>query len=119
MEAFRRAFDLGQAEVRVNPRDAKAVARLAVVESKLGRQEDAARSIDKAVALEPGNADVRFAQAIVFTRAGRLDEAILAVREALRVGYSRLRAGKEPELRPLRLRADFNELIQAGTGGAQ
>ena len=36
--AFRRALELGQAQLRVNPRDAKALARLAVVESRLGRQ---------------------------------------------------------------------------------
>ena len=117
--AFRRALDLGQAQIRVNPRDAKALARLAVVESKLGRSQDAARDIAKAVALEPGNADVRYAQAIVHTRAGRLDDALAALGEAFRNGYSRVRAGKDPELAPLRQHARYQDLMQVvPTGGA-
>ena len=115
--AYRRALELSQAELRVNPRDSRALARLAMVESKLGRGQDATQHIAKAVALEPGNADVRYAEAVVDTRAGRLDDAAAVLREAFRRGYSRRRAGHDPALAPLRQHPEYQKLFENIEGG--
>ena len=71
------------------------------------------------VALEPGNADVRYAQALVHTRAGRRDGRLCRAGEAFRNGYSRVRAGKDPDLAPLRKHARYQDLMRVvPTGGA-
>ena len=112
--AFRRCLALATEQVRVNPRDAHALAILAVTESKLGRTQDAFRDIEKALAIEPKNADVRFALALIETRAMRTNEAITALGEALRSGYSVSRAAHDPNLQPLRQNAAYKRLVETG-----
>ena len=82
-----------------------------MIESKLGRANDAADHINQAVVREPKNMDVHFYRAIVQVRAGRLDEAMQALDEAFRCGYSRTRASKDPDLAPLQKHVGYQALM--------
>jgi tetratricopeptide (TPR) repeat protein len=115
--AYLRALQLSQAQLDVNPRDTKALARLAVIESKLGRMKDAADHIARAVAADPKNPDVHFYQAVVHVRAGRLEAATTALGEAFKCGFSRKRASADPDLAPLRRLASYQTLITNNEGG--
>lgn len=108
---YRRALQLNQAQVRVTPTDMRALARLAVIESKLGKARDAADHIQQAVARAPTTADVLFYKAVIDVRAGRIDDAISSLSRAVQAGYSRKRAGSDPDLATLRSHAEFSTLI--------
>jgi eukaryotic-like serine/threonine-protein kinase len=117
LASYRRALELSQAQVRVNPTDTRAVARLAVIESKLGQEKDAERHIREAVQREPRNMDVHFYRAVVAVRANRLDEALDALDEAIRCGYSRKRASSDPDLAPLRSLTRYRNLVDGAVRG--
>jgi tetratricopeptide (TPR) repeat protein len=91
---------------------------MAVIESKLGRHDDAVRHADEAVAGDPNNKDAHFNRAIVLVRAGRLEAATRALEDAVRSGYSRKHARAEPDLEPLRGRPEYESLM-AGDGRSE
>ena len=116
--AYKRAAQLCRDQMEVSPRDATNIATLAVLESKLGDAAQAERHAEQAKAMEPGNPDVLYSMAIVYSRANDKDRALAALEESLKAGYSRARAGREPEL--ARLRSDPRYAAAMGarkTGG--
>ena len=114
---YLRTVELSEEQLRRNPNDARIVARLAIAESKLGRARDAARHINEAAIREPTNADINFYLAVIRVRAGRFDEALEALDIAFKRGYSRRRAGRDPDLAPLRKHGGFQALIATPHGG--
>jgi tetratricopeptide (TPR) repeat protein len=112
LDEYRGAAALCEDELRINPRDAEAVARLSLTYLKLGRRREADTRMREAVALAPDNADVRFAQAIHATLVGSKDEAIDALRRAIEHGYSRVRVAQEPLLAPLHGNVEYKRLVQ-------
>jgi protein kinase/serine/threonine-protein kinase len=116
--AYERALDVSRGLLRVSPADQRARANMAVIESKLGRHDDAVRHADEAVAGDPNNKDAHFNRAIVLVRAGRLEAATRALEDAVRSGYSRKHARAEPDLEPLRGRPEYESLM-AGDGRSE
>jgi tetratricopeptide (TPR) repeat protein len=100
--AYQRAAALSLAALEIRPKDAEAMRTLAVLESKLGRHAEAERRIARALALGPRNPDALYAAAVVHARGHRPDQAIAALEAALKAGYSRARAGRDPDLVALR-----------------
>jgi tetratricopeptide (TPR) repeat protein len=111
--AYRRAADLCRRELSVNPSRAPTLALLALVESKLDMQKEADEHIRRAVQLAGDDQDVRYSEAIIHTRAGRLDQGLASLSLALAAGYPPRRAQKARDLEPLRALPAFAESVSA------
>ena len=109
---YQEARGLCQRDLRVAPRNAAVLARLAVVEAELGLRLEADDHIAAAVALVPDNADIRFAEAIVNSLTGNADHALQALEKALRHGYSPRRAERDPHLTFILGRPGTAELLR-------
>ena len=108
---YRHAAQLCRDELQVNPRNAVNIATLAVLESKLGQRDEARRHAESARALEPGNPDVLYSAAIVYARANDADRALDTLAESIKVGYSRARAARDPELAGVRSDPRFADVM--------
>jgi eukaryotic-like serine/threonine-protein kinase len=116
--AYTRAASLCKEELEVSPRDAETLSMLALLEAKLGRHAEAARNIASALALDPGNADALYAAAVVHALGNRPGEAIAALEAAVKGGYSRARAARDPSLAALKGDPRYAGALGAGaTGG--
>jgi hypothetical protein len=72
------------------------------VEAKLDLKEPAALHIAKAVALAPGNADVKYSEAVVRALRNEPQPALEALEAAIKAGFSADRARRDADLEPLR-----------------
>ena len=100
------------AELRTSPGNGSILARLAVVEAKLGLGTECEDHIRLAVAAKPDDADVRFSEAIVKSMRNKPDEAVRALAEAIAHGYSPRRAAQEPHLSLIRKDPRAVELLR-------
>ena len=97
--SFRLAEQAGRAQVRLNPRDADMLARLALVESMLGEHKAALATIEEARKLYPEARDaingppVSFMRSVILVRAGHSAEGYAEVTRLLRVPF-----GNPPDL---------------------
>jgi tetratricopeptide (TPR) repeat protein len=85
---YERAVRLYDADLAVNPKDAPSIATRATCLARLGRVGEAVDGSARAVQLAPATADVLYQRALVLTIAGRKDEAIGALEQAVAGGYS-------------------------------
>lgn len=86
--SFQNAADYAEAAVRINPKDSRATYLLASYLAHLGRFEEARELSANAAVLSPEDPAVFYFTAIVESLGGHDDEAIDALAEALRLGYS-------------------------------
>lgn len=101
-EAYRRALQLTERDLRVNPKDAVARAHLAVYCARLNEKQRALAEAAKARGLAAGNMTVLFRCALAYELAGRRSLALETLKGALRGGYSRAEVEKHPDLAALR-----------------
>jgi tetratricopeptide (TPR) repeat protein len=111
--AYRRAIRLAEGDLKVNPRDARIVASLAVYLQKAGEAESAQARAAEAVALAPNDFEVLRRAAQVHALAGRQDAALGALESALAHGLRRETAAAEDEFQSLRALPRFQALVQA------
>ncbi len=109
---FETAAALSDAELKVNPREALTLACHGVYEAKIGRMTEAIRHIDEAVALSPTNVDVLYKQAVVYALAGREADAVRALEEALKQGYSPALARADDDLSAIIARPKIDALLK-------
>ncbi len=95
----------------MNPKDAAALARLAVAEAKLGRRREAERNAALAVELARTDAEVLYRSAVVHTLNGNATVALADLEQALKHGFSAALAAQDHDLAALRETARFGELI--------
>jgi adenylate cyclase len=79
-----RAEELAREGLRANEVDADAHGLLASLHLMLGRHDEAVAAGERAVALEPGIAELKVILAFVLTYVGRAEEAVALVRQAMR-----------------------------------
>jgi tetratricopeptide (TPR) repeat protein/tRNA A-37 threonylcarbamoyl transferase component Bud32 len=106
-EAYRTAILLCEDQLRVNPKDARMLGRLAVYEAKLGRRTSADHHVADALALSPADGDVIYRKVVVDALAGRTEEALTTLREALARGFSAPQARTDQDLASLRGHPEF------------
>jgi serine/threonine-protein kinase len=99
--AYRKAIELAQASLKVNPRDAYAYEIVAIAQAMTGHEQSASRAIQQALALAPADPDVSYAAAIVYTQAGDRDQGMKLLKKALAEGQSPAMARNDPALDPL------------------
>jgi serine/threonine protein kinase/tetratricopeptide (TPR) repeat protein len=110
-EQFRRASELLIERLKVNPDDAGLLALLANCQAKLGREQEALSSIERAVSTEPHNIELMYQKAVISALVGRADDAIAQLGLAIANGYSRSEAQRDPDLDALRTRLDYQSLF--------
>lgn len=121
-ESYARAVRLVEEALRVNPRDARALAMLAVYEAKLGRHDQARGHVREALALGSASAEVHYRAAVVHALGGRRGQALEALEQSLRGGYSLVLAQGDEDLAGVRSTEAYDGLVarygkDPGAGG--
>jgi tetratricopeptide (TPR) repeat protein/predicted Ser/Thr protein kinase len=104
INAYHQAVSLGEAQLKVNPRDSSALGQIAVANAMLGDRGAAAEYLGRALALASSDPDLQLKAAIVETRLGHSDRAVDCLARALASGIS-------PEL--IRTNPVFDELAKS------
>jgi tetratricopeptide (TPR) repeat protein len=108
--ALERAVELAEAERSVNPRDAAVLAALADANSMLGQGRRARDYAERALALAPGEPDVRALAGSVFEALGDRERALTELGAALAAGYPRWEIERDPDLAGLRADPRYTQL---------
>ncbi|HLW75847.1 MAG TPA: tetratricopeptide repeat protein, partial [Bryobacteraceae bacterium] len=103
-DSYRRAVQLGEERLAVNPNDAEALGRVALYQARLGEKKDAVGKIKRAVQLAPTSRSVAWHAALTYELASQRDQALQSVRAALKAGQPVQEVSHEPAL--VKLRAD-------------
>jgi non-specific serine/threonine protein kinase len=107
--------------VRNVPEDARARTHLALDYASMGREDDAIREANLAMALRANEATILYNVACIFNQLGRKDEAMGALRKAHDAGFKdAVWVRRDPDLASLHGRPDFEQLypdLPAGTPG--
>jgi eukaryotic-like serine/threonine-protein kinase len=114
--AYDRAISLAVKDLQVNPRDAGALESIALYYAKEGQSGWAREYILKARAIDPSNVEYVYSEAVVEALAGRQQDALKALHEALEKGYSADQARNDPELKNLQGNPEFDKLLTRTTG---
>jgi eukaryotic-like serine/threonine-protein kinase len=109
--AYHTAIRLLEKQLATNPRDAAAIAALALCEAKLGRGEDAERRAAEAFALRPKDREVLFKRAAVYAVLNQRQRALDALRAAIENGYEPALARDDDDFTLLRSSAEFKSLV--------
>ena len=84
--AYRKAIALGEESLRVNPRDAGALASLATYHAMLGEKKPALAALDRALRLAPASPDLLFTAGLVYQQLGDSERALGALEKAVAAG---------------------------------
>jgi serine/threonine-protein kinase len=90
------------ASLEGDPRDAGAVALIAICEANLGRPAEAERRVAEALALAPQELNVLLRSAKVYTLLGNRTQAFGSLRRAIEQGLNSQLARDDPELAALK-----------------
>jgi serine/threonine-protein kinase len=110
--AYDSAIALSYRTLEVNPKSSEAMVNLALAYAKKGDATSAARFIRQARQLESANYDYMYADATIHTLAGEFPAAFASLKEALTSGYSLEETKADPELKILRERPEFEQLVK-------
>jgi len=97
----------------VNPADAGVMGIVAIAYAKKGDGSNALRYIRQARQIKREDNELLYKEAVIHTLAGRMDDALKSLGEALRHGYSLEAVKADPELKTLRDKPGFAALAQA------
>jgi tetratricopeptide (TPR) repeat protein len=114
-ETYDRAIDAALGALNTDRQNTEALAILGGCYAKKGDATKALQFIRQARQIDNKNSDLMYREATIHTIAGRQNEAISSLRDALRNGYSPLEAKADPELTALRERPEFAGLLQEAT----
>ena len=107
---YLKAIEKTEAELAINPKSARNLAALAVYLAKAGRMAEAHARIAEARRLAPNDVQVTFRAAVVNSLAGRRDEALNDIADAVRLGYSVRAVQEEEDFETLRSTPRFRSL---------
>jgi class 3 adenylate cyclase/Flp pilus assembly protein TadD len=101
-EAYRRALQLADNELELNPRDAELRATVATYLLGLGDLKRAQTEVSQALELAPDQVSSLFLAALVYESAGQRGQALRFLEEAARKGYAPIEIQRHPLLAKLR-----------------
>jgi tetratricopeptide (TPR) repeat protein len=111
--AYRDAVALFDADLRVNAKDAAAIATRATCLARLGDVSAARREVDRAVLLRPDDQEVQYQRALVAVIGHRNAEAVAAIEAAVAAGYSVALLKLDRDLAPLGADPRFQSVLGA------
>ena len=102
-DSYRRALQAAQEHMELNPDDARAATMCAVSSSRLGLQEEGLEWAERALAIDPDDAGVRYNVACLYALEGKSEAAIACVEEAFRCGFCNMEwIRRDPDLESIR-----------------
>ncbi len=109
---YRRALEVAEKHMELNPDDPRAATMRAVSLCRLGRQKEGEFWAERALAIDPQDAGVRYNVACLYSLEGMTDKAISCLEEAIEVGFgNRDWMQHDPDLDPLRGHPRFEALL--------
>jgi serine/threonine protein kinase/tetratricopeptide (TPR) repeat protein len=117
-QAYRRAVELGEERLAVNPKDAETLGRVALYQARLGEKGAAVEKTKQAVQLAPTNRSVNWHAALTYELAGQRELALESVGAALKAGQPLQEVSQEPALAQLRTDPRYAGLVAVHGGGA-
>jgi len=112
LATYDKAIALAYKDLRVNPRSATTMENLALYHAKKGDSARAQEFIRHARSIEPDNVSMLYSQAVIYCLAGRREESIGILGDALQKGYSLEEAKNDPELADLQRLPQFDQLLR-------
>lgn len=109
--AFRRAADLAESRVAVDPTDIDTIFTLAWAQQMLGESEKAKATVARGLTIAPKDPYGFYYDALINVRAGEHESALTSLRMALDNGYPAKMLAVEPYLDDLRANPEFQALI--------
>jgi serine/threonine protein kinase/tetratricopeptide (TPR) repeat protein len=111
LKAYRRAVQLAEERLAVNPNDAEVLGRVALYEARLGGKTDAVVKTKRAVQLAPTNRSVEWHAALTYELTNQRELALESVRTALQAGQPVQEVSHEPALSKLRADPRYVQLM--------
>jgi serine/threonine protein kinase/tetratricopeptide (TPR) repeat protein len=115
--AYRRAIELAEQQLAVNPRNAAVLSSESVYRAKLGQKDRALHDIALARQEAPTDKTIAFKAVVVLELAGHRTEALAAVGNLLKGGFARDQIEVEPELKALRQDPAFIRMVSRDAAG--
>jgi serine/threonine protein kinase/tetratricopeptide (TPR) repeat protein len=109
--AYARAIDVARGELAVNTKEPVARAVIGNCLAKMGRAAEGENEVRAAMTLDPTNAYVLYYAAIVAELRGDSAAAINRLRLAVQNGFPAAELMGDPDLRKLRERPDFKDIV--------
>jgi len=111
-DSYRKAIELGQQQLKINPRDPSVLADLANYYSMLGDRKQALSYLDSSLRLEPNDKELLFNAAEVYNQLHETGPALEWLEKALNAGYSRSVVATTTALDNLRSNPRYQALMQ-------
>ena len=118
-EPLERAMALGEAQLKVNPRDAEVLADLADAHLMLGDAREARALSARALKLAPDDGSVLNVAAGIDETSGRREAALEKLARSLAAGYPRWEIERNPSLAALRADPRFASVLKGVTQPAE
>ena len=112
--AYRRAVELGQARLQINPKDGLTRAYVASYYAMLGDKHDATAELERALNLAPQDPDVLFRASLVYNQFGDDRQALDWLKKALAGNFSRTTVRDTPDFDHLKSNPAFQSIITGG-----
>ncbi len=109
---YRRALDIGTGHMELNPDDPRAATILAVAHCRLDAPEEGLAWAERALAIDPEDAGVKYNVACLYAIQGESDKAIECLEQALQAGFgTRTWIENDPDLDSVREDPRFQALL--------
>jgi serine/threonine protein kinase/tetratricopeptide (TPR) repeat protein len=109
-EAYRKAIELAQKRLEVNPNHSSTLGLVATCKAMLGDDAGATAAIKRALAVSPNDADLLYQAALVHNHFGRTDSTLAFLGKAIALGYPATQVISAPDFDKLRNDSRFMAL---------
>ncbi len=110
--AYRKAIDLANEELKVNPRDADVLGSLAGYHSMLGHRKEALTLLERTLQYQPNDKDTFLLAAEIHNQFGETGVALEWLSKSIQAGYSRDKLAKSPVFANLAANPRFQQLMR-------
>jgi tetratricopeptide (TPR) repeat protein len=117
-DAYRKAIELGEKKLQVNPKDASVLGFMATYFAMLGDKENATKDIQRALAAGQNDPEVRFRVALAYLHLGDKNLCLDWLAKSVDAGYAASALQATPDFDPLRTDPKFDALAKKSAASA-